>query len=145
MARPPFRRIIQVLRAPSSRLESALVLLECGHQASSVGRTKARCPKCKTPRGIPQLRGPSNQVRRGESVQVEERSVFVSQFGQRVAARHRPGVRTLELRLQDTGARVPHVRLTRIVCEDWRAVDYVADRLQALCDELDGTVLRVEV
>lgn len=121
------------------------MLLECGHKATSAGRTRARCPKCKIARGIPQLRGPSHQVKRAEEVRVEERSVFISQFGQKVSARRRPGVRTLELRLQDTGAQVPHVRVTRIVCEDWRAVDYVAARLQALCDELDGTVLRVEV
>lgn len=43
----PLRKVVEVLRPSHSLFETALVLLECGHEARSWGGERARCPSCK--------------------------------------------------------------------------------------------------
>jgi hypothetical protein len=44
----PLRRIVAVLVPSTSLFEANWVALECGHEASSWGGVRARCPKCKS-------------------------------------------------------------------------------------------------
>ena len=43
----PLRRVVAIVRPANGMFDTARVQLECGHEAESWGRVRARCVNCK--------------------------------------------------------------------------------------------------
>lgn len=147
----PFKKIVRVLAAGSTKLERSRVLLECGHERYTDAKTIARCPVCKKPRRMTPTQGRLLRVDPASGRKVQRTSVFITrQLEAKADVRRNRRLERIgrldmaHVMIFRTGREKRPLLHQRIKVGDGAAMNWVCEQIQAKLAELDSTVLLID-